>query len=1046
MAICSALVGGLPGGVYAEEEKQEPQTQQTQENAEDSSKNGEVKENSENTLVVVGMRQSLESAQSYKRDASTVKDVITASDIGALPDKSVTEALSRVPGVSIERFTSNDDPNHFSSEGTNVVVRGLTRVRSEINGRDSFSASAFGGGLSYADIPGELLGRIEVVKNNTAEMIAGGVAGTVNLVTRKPFDSDELIRSLTVKGSYGDHREEWTPIVTGVFSNVWDTNSGKFGVLLGVTDSTYKDRGDGVALEGYYERSLTADETIFFGTTGTAIPGLEDQTLYTPASLALRSANSDRERTGGAFSVQWQNPAETLEVTAEYFTSDSSTSWDERVVQYGEQGFSINPNTVVVSNGTYDNDGFMTAGTLVNNFMYVQTRWNETSNNIDDTSLHLEYEPTERLTLDFDYQKIKSTQSITDYTYSNAMGQTGASWYGDGRPDVPLQISTIEFDTAGQVPTLEFVDDTANPMWREQTFLRSAMDKETDVDAESDSFAFDLEYEIDDSWLTSVKTGVYISEKTQLSRDSDWNWGGISSQWSGGPGWTPNVLDNPELFEQYTYDAGEFHGGGVLQNDATFWFPRTSLVRNQAETARMLSGTIFDADSGLTLNPLGYTPLADRAGAIAGTSYLPSEISDTKENREEIYAQFNFEFNDLNTPIIGNFGLRYLSWQVESRGDVLFPASFAWNAAAGRNTGQETYDLFPNEYNFSNRAQDPGSHVTSVKGGKYTKVLPSLNVALEIADDHILRFAASENIYLPVFRNFRNYRNVVAGQVIDPNGEPPTGPGEGGSQVTAVLFSGTVGNPQIEPEESLNLDLSYEWYFDSAGSFVINLFRKEMDNLIRKRLFTESVTNPEGRNFDGDDVGPVSVNVDFQQDTNEGSGTISGFELAYTQFYDGLPGAWSGLGLSANYTFIAQSDVQDIKGFGDGSFGQGGRNTFRAFNNLDLPGYSDDTVNIALMYEKYDISARLAWNWRSEYLLSRRDADIFAPIVAKDTGQLDGSISYYINENFKVGFEATNLLDEVIETDVMYDQAGRTTPRSFFKQDRRFALFLQAKF
>ena len=93
------------------------------------------------------------------------------------------------------------------------------------------------------------------------------------------------------------------------------------------------------------------------------------------------------------------------------------------------------------------------------------------------------------------------------------------------------------------------------------------------------------------------------------------------------------------------------------------------------------------------------------------------------------------------------------------------------------------------------------------------------------------------------------------------------------------------------------------------------------------------------------------------------------------------------------------------------------------------------------MFEKYDISARMAYSWRSEYLLTRRDADLFAPVIAKATGQLDASISYQINENFRVGFEASNLFDEV-----MYEQNGRQTPRSHFKTDRRFSLYLSASF
>ncbi|MBA4165536.1 MAG: TonB-dependent receptor, partial [Erythrobacter sp.] len=147
-----------------------------------------VEEAPGNQIVVTGYRASLENAQNIKRDADTFVDAITAEDIGALPDRSVAEALQRVPGVNIGRFEKTSDPDRFSVEGTGVVIRGLPFVRSELNGRDIFSANG-GRVLSFNDVSPELLGRVEVFKNVTADMVDGGISGTVNLVTRKPLDN-----------------------------------------------------------------------------------------------------------------------------------------------------------------------------------------------------------------------------------------------------------------------------------------------------------------------------------------------------------------------------------------------------------------------------------------------------------------------------------------------------------------------------------------------------------------------------------------------------------------------------------------------------------------------------------------------------------------------------------------------------------------------------------------------------------------------------------------------------------------------------------------
>ncbi|HEX6962480.1 MAG TPA: TonB-dependent receptor plug domain-containing protein, partial [Lacipirellula sp.] len=165
---------------------------------------------SDNTIVVTGIRASLATAQNIKRNSDTVVDAITAQDIGALPDRSVTEALQRVPGVEINRFAGSNDPDHFSVEGSGVAIRGLTFVRSEFNGRTSFAAGVNGQALNFADVPSELLGSVIVSKNATAEMIEGGLAGTVNLNTRKPFDNKGFHIAFDAEANYGDFRKKWT--------------------------------------------------------------------------------------------------------------------------------------------------------------------------------------------------------------------------------------------------------------------------------------------------------------------------------------------------------------------------------------------------------------------------------------------------------------------------------------------------------------------------------------------------------------------------------------------------------------------------------------------------------------------------------------------------------------------------------------------------------------------------------------------------------------------------------------------------------------------
>lgn len=967
-------------------------------------------------VEVIGMKDNLMTAQELKRQANTVKDVITAADIGALPDKSVTEALMRLPGVTIERFAASDDPNHFAAEGTGVVIRGLKRVRSEINGRDSFSARRDGAGLNFEDFPPELLGSVEVVKNTTADLISGGVAGTVNLITRKPFDSDDMQLFGSIKGSYGDHIDEWTPVYSGLFSDNWHTKVGKIGLLISGSRAEYEDRGDGVALDNYYERSATADEMPQFGPWGTELADYPGQTRYVPAGAAIRTSDSERRRSGLTTSIQWLSPNEQLEVSAEYINSNAQLSWDERVIQYGEQGFNVNPNnndvSSIIAPTSFDSEGFMNSGALLmGSSSLAQSRWRETETDIEDISLHLTYRPTDALTLDLDVQRIDSKFEGTDFTLNNRFAN-----------------DNTYFSTAGNRLTVEHLgNNLTSPATPEEMYINSAMDKEDDYDAESTSYAFDIEYSFDSSVITSIKVGAYHSNKESVIRDSDWNWGEVSVAWLpyGGGGFTSNAIDHPELYEGVHFDSSDFHGGGVLPKDLNILFPKMSNVHNwQTHHAQ----TSIENGGFSSFIPLRQRDCVLEGGAECNLhgAYLPSEISSSEEERTEFYLMASYTLEDLAMPIKGNIGLRQVNWKINSSGATQFPSLLPgwweqWNQPLWNSYTEQERD-FQNNLNTS---------PAKIKGTDYDTLLPSFNLSLGLTDEQILRFAVSQNVFFPTFSDLRNFRTITESHTEDyDDNNLLTG-------YSNIAFDGETGNPKIKPEEATNFDLTYEWYFNQVGSMSASLFYKKLDNIIRERLFVEEVTNPKSG---------VTMPVNFRQETNEGSGNLQGFELAYTQFYDQLPGAWSGLGLSFNYTYLDQSGINDDVGFGDGVSGAGGRNNFRAFTDLDLPGYSDDTVNLALMYEKYDISARLAYNWRSEYLLTRRDSDLFAPVIAESTGQLDASLSYQLNGHVKVGLEASNLLNEIISTKMIYDQAGRTTERSHFKTDTRFGLYLQASY
>lgn len=1016
-------------------------------------------------IVVQGMRSSIESAQDLKRTADTVKDVITASDIGALPDKSVTEALQRIPGVTIERFASSDDPKHYADEGTGVLVRGLDRVRSEINGRDAFSANPWGG-LSYEDFPAELLGAVEVVKNQTADLISGGIAGTVNLITRKPFDSNDRIVSFSAKANYGDFREEVTPSFSALFSDSWETSAGRFGFLIAGSQSEHQSRGDGVGLGNFHSRGdAFIPVTDQWGTVvgvdpsspvdGPALPGQEAGSIWhVPVAIHMSTAENDRERTGFTTSLQWANTDDTIVATLEHINSEASLEWNERQIGQGAQGFrgfmgSSQNWSEDVENGyplTTDSDGYVTSGIALGvspeTPFFYRSRWNYNENTVEDTSFNLVLRPTDRLTLELDYQHIDSEKIVHNYSMS---GQT--------RGNHVHVVSPYFLDMRGSRPTVEYLSDnimtagwSPNSDWDgpvPNMFLGSGMEQEEHNTAKADSFKFDASYEID-GVFTGIKAGVYYTDKDLTVRDTAYEgWSAIGTPWIMDDRNAAAAVNRPELFERV--DFSDYYDGKVLKGEVdNFLFPRMDLVKNYADSLRQgcqdgwHNATLSAANNGQCTGT--YVPYADKPNRVEGP-YAAHNISSSNEQRTEFYIRGDFELADLAVPVKGNIGLRYVSYELESTGAFVQPMTSkrgdegtSLNDVMQQPEYKRYYDLASGE-----------SVLSTVKGTDYDTVLPSVNLTFGVTDDVVVRFGASKGLYYPSLVDARNItlldldytrRLQNPGSAQDEITNPVIG-------LDDIELTALAGNPYLEPEESTNFDLTAEWYFAPAGSLTVGLFHKKLGNIIRNKQFDLSVAY-DGEEYDVSAYGP----------DNTGSGTIRGIEFAYSQFYDMLPGAWSGLGLQFNYTYIDQSGLEDPNEVSGGTLGfdengnpiADNRNTFRVFSGLPLQGYSDQNMNIVGMYEYNDISFRLAYTWRSEYLLTLRESEEYVPAYAEDSGMMDASLYYTINDNWKIGIEGSNLLNTEIKTKYQMNQAGDLTDALSFTTDRRYALSVRATF
>src|SRR5262245_50367583 len=170
------------------------------------------KEDSLEEVVISGVRASLDNAQELKKQSTQVVDSIVAEDIGKLPDNNVADALARVTGVQIRRD---------SGEASAVLIRGLPNITTLLNGREVFTT--FRRFIQLADVPANMLKRVDVYKTIGADLIEGGIAGMIDVRTRRPFDDAGLHINGNVRGVYSDKSKATDPDLGLTLSDTWNT-------------------------------------------------------------------------------------------------------------------------------------------------------------------------------------------------------------------------------------------------------------------------------------------------------------------------------------------------------------------------------------------------------------------------------------------------------------------------------------------------------------------------------------------------------------------------------------------------------------------------------------------------------------------------------------------------------------------------------------------------------------------------------------------------------------------------------------------------------
>lgn len=994
-------------------------------------------------IVTTGIRQSLKEARDLKRNADTALDSITSSDVSALPDLSVAEALSRVPGVVAQRFdiANNNGGDFPSPEGGGNLIRGLTLVRSEFNGRDTFSANG-GRALDFGTVPPELIGAVDVYKNTSADLIEGGIGGSINLRTLEPFDQDGMLAQVSVDGTYTDLRGEWSPEYSVILGNRWDTGSGEFGLLGSFSSSELKSE-----LHGFQIGQVVAFNT------GTETIGL-------PGGFQLRTNEVDRQRDSYYIAGQWRDNSGDLEITGKYSLIENDTLSDERTLEFFPDGESWNQfevsnltTTPFASSGiptcqggneafagaceqTNAITGLYESGVISNNLRDWTGAAGAPFTNLgihqidrsktDDLSLNIKWRATDQLFIQLD-----GHVTSAEFTRERLWG--GTRFFSDFELNADLNDPYVILRpnlannpnrrAGGGAPTGGDLSDPAN-----NNLLFSA-DEFQENEGDMHAFKVDVEYEFaDDGWFDSVKFGARFADREQINRSAGLNWAAVAPPWAGG-GYLPYSEFSGQGAGEVVDFADFFRGDVVRGGNTSSVFANRALLQNYDAWVAALAGEA-NIPQGMTADGRtsygDWAPLRQNGVVDYATNGL---IGDVREKVQNYYARLDFgnEFEN-GMSLEGNIGVRYTKADVTGTRGIDYI-----NVFIDPNNPGQTPDVFsPEAVAYFNQA-DTGSTDQDLSGDD--KWLPSLNLKWNLNDDMLIRFAASEGITRPRIDQLRGDQVAVPSFQFITTNDPAVPVNQRITDIRLnqiLLFS---GNPNLKPIESTNLDLSFEYYFGDDNAFTVSLFKKDLrNNIVYGSETVDTVT------LDGDVV-PVIFNGDLNQDEAD----IKGMEIAYTQFYDNLPGLFGNLGIQANYTYIDATTnppaANVVAGDPNGNF----ERIYR-FGVTEFLGLSEHSANLIGIYQDDNLEMRLAYNWRSEYLGSYRDFVTGNPIYQQATGYLDGSVKYDFNDNFQVRMQVGNILNEKANSEQQIDADGQRFGRTSFVGDRRIKVGARYKF
>ncbi|WP_237066400.1 TonB-dependent receptor [Microbulbifer guangxiensis] len=911
-------------------------------------------------ITVTGIRASLDRAMDIKRDAQGVVDAISAEDIGKMPDTNLAESLQRITGVSIDRR---------NGEGSRVTVRGFGPDYNVVtlNGRqmpaaniEATSASA-SRSYDFANLAAEGVSGVEIYKTGQAKLTSGGIGSVINIRTARPLEQDDMVLNLSAKTIHDTSTTEGdslTPEFSGIFSTKFADDT------IGVSVATsFSERHSGSAgaetPSGWY--TIPGGQ----GDWGSIMPdnpnfenAPQEGDIYSvPRGVGFAFNEVQRERTNAQLTLQWA-PRDDFEATLDY-------TYAEQDVEQQSNAMGAWFNGVPVSGSFTQGSG---NGGVVAPIVYTDATgadvtfnagaWGSVNEN-KSVGLNLAWNPTDKLSLEFDYH--------------NSTAENGAK---DGRgtnntiAGVQYNRAATTVDYSTDVPTVSFDFINGQGFDPAQMLTSGTSFRNSYMKHEIEQTRFDGTFEVEAGPVKSIDFGVGYTDSANRSafanaqRDT---WGGYGS---------PADYDD-SLFVRESMASALDEFGSASSSDMTPYY-------YAADFQGMIDAiSAIAAANGETISPCGTVLCASSDWQVDRTLY---------EEQMAAYSQVNFAWEDAAMPMHLAVGLRYEDTEVTNPGTLPIYDRIEW-------AGDNEFVAVAN-----------GSQPINFKGA-YDNLLPNIDFDISLTEDVVARASFSKTMTRPTYDNLQG--GATINQLLRFNGGTGNlgNPGLLPYESTNFDLSGewyygessylSVGFYNKDVENFIGTTSVEQTLFDLAHPaqgprYDAAVAALGTDDPAQVRAYMESLY---GAPVVGDAAeGDPSAVFTLITPVNEKTAEIHGFEVALQHVFGD-----SGFGGQVNYTTVDGDVNYDNT---NTNKGEGVENQFVLF------GLSD-SFNLVGFYDKNGIQARVAYNWRDKFLTSSFDgAGERNPIYTEAYGQWDISASYDIQDNFSVFMEGINVTNE----------------------------------